>query len=486
MITILLIPVSASWGESVRAELHPGEMIEVDGYSTELSDISVVPGDPSVLLRIYTNDTTSSAVMRAGEVFVLKDERNRERLGIVLEEISREGQISNESRAVLGIRMRSRPEISISMSSDRDLYHAGDRIRVDVFVENAGDGDAESIRLQLDLSGSQDASRGSPGDLSRKMRRSVLRPGEVWRETISFQAPALPEREIIELVAAAEYLDGDGKIYRSESVLPVNVAGPVELHKYVQETQTFGRTYYVIDTIRNTGNVRLNLSLRDAAGDVFRSDGLPVERFELVPGETRIVSYAVKARRPGEGLVLPQAICTYTMAGRTYTAISESPVVDVFGPHIEAKRHATSAGNPDVFQVCMEVKNTGNRFAGVRAYSIFPGWIEILNGKNDISFALAAGSSRSICWSVRCPNGSCVLPPIDLIYFDSGNNMFRCEVPPLKLETEIPSTGRENNTENGATEISEPVRRNGSESHPSGSALALLLLISALIWARSL
>ena len=484
------MPASSGWGEGIQAELHPGEVIEVDGYSIELSDISVVPEDPAVLLNIYENSTRSSAVMRLGEFFVLKDEREREKLGIELKEIFKEGHLSNESRALLGIRMRSRPEISISMASDRDIYHAGDPIRVDLFIENSGDADAESICIHFDLSEyHSDGLKGPVGDLSKRMRRSVLGSGEVWRERISFPAPSLPETGSIELVAAADYIDTDGNIHRSESALPVTVAGPVEMHKHVQETQTFGRTYYVIDTIRNTGKIRLNLSFTDSAGDAFQSEDLPEQRFELVPGEARIISYAAKARRPGEGLVMPPARCTYSIAGTTYIVSSESPVVDVFGPQIEARRYVRSGEDPEAFQVFMDVKNIGNRYAGVRAYSIFPERIEILNGTNDLSFAMAAGSSRTVSWSVRSRNFSCVLPPIDLIYFDSENNIFRCEVPSLKLENrspEKPNMSRENSTEQRDAETSEPIWGREAGSQPSGFALALILLISALVWMRSL
>ncbi|HOK57935.1 MAG TPA: hypothetical protein PK659_03660 [Methanothrix sp.] len=484
----LVMPASSSWGESIQAELHPGERVEVDGYSIELSDISVVPDNPAALLKIHSNGSISSTVMRAGEFFVLKDAHKREELGIKLEEIRREGYLSNESRATLEIRMRSRPEISISMSPDRDVYHSGDQIRVEVFVENTGDGNAESIRLNLSEHHSYVLNE-TLKEIGKKMRRSLLRPGEVWMERICFPAPSIPERESIELVAAAEYFDADSNPYRSETVLPITVAGPVELHKRVHEIQTFGRTYYVIDTVRNTGNVRLNLSLTDNAGDAFQSEKVPEQRFDLAPGETKITSYAVKARSPGEGLVLPPARCTYSIAGSTYTVISESPVVDVFGPRIEARRYVSSGGDHDVFKVCMDVKNTGNRYAGVRAHRIFPERVEMLDGKNDLSFALSPGSSRTFCWSIRCPNGSCALPPVDLIYFDSENNIFRCDVPSLRLEKrspEIPDMSRKNGTERTEVEISEPIRSSDVEPHPSGFALALVLLISALIWVRSL
>lgn len=488
---LLLMHVSSSWGENIRAELQPGEMIKVDGYSIELSDISVVPGNPAVLLNIYDNGIISPAVINEGELFVLKDKRNSDKLGIKLEKVYREGYLSNESRAIIEIRMRPRPEIAISMSSDRDVYHIGDQIRVDMFVENRGDGNAENIHLHLDPNKFQsDTPTGPRKDLSKTMHISLLRPGELWKERVSLRAPSLPETEGIELVATAEYVDAEGNLYRSESDLPLTVLGPLELHKHVQDTQTFGRTYYVIDTVRNTGDVRLNLSFRDCSGDEFQSEGVFEDSFELLTGETRIVSYAVKAKRPGEGLVLPPARCTYSVAGSTYTVTSESPVVDVFGPRIEARRYVWDpSGDPDVFQVCMDVKNSGNRYAGVRAYSIFPEGIEILNGSKDLSFALAAGSSRTICWSVRCPNVSCMLPSIDLIYFDPDNNMFRFEVPPLKLENispEIPNMRRENVTEHSPVVIREPVQVRNFEAPLSQLTLALLLLISALIWLKSL
>lgn len=484
---LLLIPASSSFGESIQAELQPGERIEADGYSIELSDISVTPGNPAVLLSIYRNGSISSAVMSEGELFVLKDERSRERLGIRLKEVYREDYLSNESRAIIEIRMRSRPEIVISMASDRDVYHIGDQIRVDVFVENRGDGDAENIHLHLGLSDFRsDTPTGPQKDPSKVMRASLLRSGEAWMERFSLKAPSLPETRSIELVATAEYLDAYGNLYRSESALPLTLLGPVELHKHVHDTQTFGRTYYVIDTVRNTGDVRLNLSFRDTAGDEFQSESVTEESFELAPREMRIVSYAVKAKRPGEGLVLPPARCTYSIAGSTYTVTSESPIVDVFGPLIEARRYVGDApGDPDVFQVCMDVKNIGNRYAGIRAYCIFPDWIGILNGSNDLSFALAAGESRTISWLVRCPNGSCRLPPVDLVYFDSENNMFRCEVSSLKLEKrapEIPNMSRITES----TVVDEPIQLRNFEAHPFGFAIVILLLISALIWVRSL
>ncbi|MCX8207443.1 MAG: hypothetical protein N3G75_06385 [Methanothrix sp.] len=483
------MPAPLSWEESIQAELRPGERIEANGYSIELFDISVVPSNPAVLLKIYDKYSVSSAVVNEGEVFVLRDERNREKLGIKLKEVSRADYLSNESWAVLGISMKSRPEIVISMSSERDVYHIGDQIKVDVFVENRGDGDAESIRLHLDLSKFQSNPTGPQRVFSKIMRRSLLRSGELWKERVSLRAPGLPETGSIELVATAEYLDADGNLYRSECALPVKVAGPVELHKHVHEIQTFGRTYYVIDTIRNTGDIRLNLSFRDAVGEEFQCDTLPEENFDLIPGETRIVSYAVMARRPGEGLVLPPAECTYSVAGSTYSVISESPVVDVIGPKIEASWYEINERDPDVFQICMNVKNSGNRYAGIRAYRIFPNWIEVLSGNNDLSFGLAAGSSRAICWSIRCLNGSCELPSLDLIYFDSENNMFRCEVPPLKLEKrsqKIVNMSRNNSTETSLVSIDNPIEMMDVEPPHSGFALALILLIASLVWLRTL
>lgn len=486
----------------MKVRLHPGESVQLGDFSVELKDVSIA-GETAVFLSIQEKEgRTSSFVLKRGEPLLLKDDRGICRLKIEMEGAAKADLASNLSWATINLKLKARPDLSLILVPDKDIYNCGETINIGLLAENRGAENAENICLYiLDFNIDDSYARESKNSTKLKEMRickSILRPAELWKRDIKLKAPCIPETKDAGLLVRAEYFDPDGNKYEAISATTIRISGPVQLHKYVEEIQKFGRKYYVIITIRNTGDKRLNLSLEDSAGDNFQADRLS-DRFELGPGESRIFSYVIKAKRPGEEQILPAAKCTYFADGFKYEVLSESPVVDVFGPCIEARRYAEELSARDTersIRIFMEIKNSGNRYAAIHGYNLIPEDIDLLEGERSLRFGLAPGESKCVSWSLRSPNESFKLPPISLRYFDSENNMFTLEVPVLQLETgntpsnqsaETLSVAANQNVD--VNEIRDQQLENkdvdGNRAKDASVALVMTIL-AALIWIRSL
>lgn len=411
---------SVVWGDGIEGEISWGESLNLSNYTLTAEDFfSGETKRPGVLVEVRQGeDAAISRVMAVGDGFELNDS-----LKVDLEAIEVESLELNKSRAKIRMRSPAEPELSVVLTPDKDRYLGGDDIHLDLRVENTGIVDAEDLSVDVDLGNLAGESR---------HRKDLLRPGEVWTKDdsgdplrITIKAPYLPEPANVELTADAKFSDPDGGIHHVSGATFFWVEGQLKLSKRVDELQRIGKRYWAIDTIRNIGRSTLQVRLEDSCGPHFSSDADLTRELIVLPGKMETFSYLVEAVKPGLNLSVPAAEVSYSFGNKTYRAVSNSPLVDVVGPFIEARLSV----DPEIvvegenIEVLAEVENSGNRFAGVSLFQAVPEWASLAQGEIDRSLKLGPGEKASFSYTLICREpGRCELSPMVVDYRDVEGN----------------------------------------------------------------
>ncbi|MBN1235829.1 MAG: hypothetical protein JW999_07245 [Methanotrichaceae archaeon] len=435
---ILLLLVSTTqaviWNEGITGELHWGEALLLEDYTLKLADFSPENyGTPKVLVELQKHNLTiASRALQAGEWFIQDDT-----IKVTVEQIIR-GDIQDDPSAKIHVQLPAAAEISLVLIEERDVFQGGDEMRMQLQIENKGMVDAENLKITLDS---------IPPLVNAKYSISAVEAGRVWdrkkntREIdpikIYLQAPYLSEPTDVKLRAHAEYTDPQGKAYESWGGAVFRISGPLQLHKRVEEVQDFKKGYYVINSLRNSGNRTLALTLSDSTGSGFHTNSSPGWKLNLSPGETKTESYLIEARKPGLGQILPSAEACYSWENRTYTVRSERPVIDVFGPLIEVKRSAspTMVELGRLVAVLTELTNIGNKKAVVFLQEQVPNGTEIVSGSANGSFMLPPNETCSQEYQLHCiKQGTISFPPAQVSYRDVRGNEYSTSAQALEIE----------------------------------------------------
>lgn len=433
-ILILSTAQAVIWNEGMTAELHWGEAMVLGNYTLDLIDFSNENSNPSLVLveLLEDNLTLTSRALSAGESFSWNDS-----VRVTARKIVDDDKV-DEPYAVIAVQLKASPEIALLLSAEKDVYRGGDMIRLELGIENTGIVDAESMKIALDS---------KPPLVYGSYSKSILVAGRVWDENertseiepvkASFTAPYLPEPAEFEVRVQAEYEDPDGNIHEAFGGTTFRVEGCLQAHKQVEDSQDFGKSYYVIDSLRNCGNRTLELELSDSTGEDFQTDSYLHWQVNLSPGEAKTVSYKIAGKRPVQGRSLPPAEASFVFEGKTFRVSSESPVVDVLGPFIEGRRSISPrkvAPGKDVV-VSLNLSNTGNRRGRVSFLEKIPRGAKLVDGSISGEFMLSPQESRVAEYTLRCLDpGDVVLPPDNVSYHDIHGSSYSADNPPLVIE----------------------------------------------------
>lgn len=431
------------WNEGIVGELNWDESLTMQNYTIILNDFSIEESaTPRVLLELQENNQTiARRTMLAGEQFILNDS-----IKVTVEEILR-GDKEDDPSAKIRVALPATADLSLILVGDRDRYQGGDDIRLKLRIENVGIVDAENLGITLDS---------MPPCAYERYRISNVDAGQSWdnkietQETdpikINLKAPYFPEPTDLSLRVHAEFEDQDGKACESWGGAVLHISGPLQLHKRVEEVWELQKEYYVINTLRNSGNRTLSVTLSDSAGSGFHSNSSLSWMMNLSCGEMKTESYRIRAEKPGVGLVLPAAEARYDWQDRSYTVRSERPVVDVFGPKIEATRSVKpSRIKPgDTVTVHLEFENTGNKRAAVLWEDAVPDGAEIISVHNNAagnngSVRLSPNETFASEYQLRCPEpGTIRLPPTLVRYRDVRSDEYRTSTMATEIQVEEP------------------------------------------------
>jgi len=285
---------SVVWDEGIEAELHWGEAMILGDYKLVLVDFSPEESRKSQALVELQKDNVTMAIraLMAGESFSLNDS-----IKVTAQKIVKDDQ-EDEPYADLTMQLPAAPEVSLLLSSDKDVYQGGDKIRLELEIENTGIVAVEGMKISL---------TSDPPLVNAKWNRSTLEAGRSWDEDrhtsridpikVNLNAPYLPLPKEFQLKVHALYNDPEGRTYEAWGGTSFQVAGSLQLHKQVEASQDFGKGYFVVDTLWNRGNRTLCVTLTDSVGRDFQTDSSLSWKFNLTPDETKAVSYEVLQRR---------------------------------------------------------------------------------------------------------------------------------------------------------------------------------------------
>lgn len=424
------------WDEGIRAELHWGEAMILGNYTLTLVDFSPEDSRTSQALVELQKDNVTLAIraLMAGESFSLNDSIKVTAQKVVLDDQG------DEPYADLTVQLPAAPEVSLLLSSDKDIYQGGDKIRLELEIENTGVVAVEGMKITL---------TSDPPMVYAKWNRSTLEAGRKWDEDkhtsktdpikVNLNAPYLPMPKEFHLKVHAWYNDPEGRMYEAWGGTSFQVAGSLQLHKQVEPSQDFGKGYFVVDTLWNRGNRTLCVTLTDSAGQHFQTDSSLSWKFNLTPGETKAVSYKVVAKKPGEGLVLPCAEASFVLQSKTYKVFSESPVVDVSGPFIEVKRTTSAAkvATGKEVKVRLNLTNSGNRKARVSFQETIPSEAELVGGSPRGTIMINPNEGRDIEYSIRVKGpGEIRLPASEVDFRGVRGDTHSTSTPEITIEVQ--------------------------------------------------
>jgi hypothetical protein len=424
------------WNEGISGELHWGKALLLDNYTTKLADFSIENSETSKVLVDLQKDnlTIASRALQAGEWFSLNDS-----IKVTIEQIVR-GDIQDDPSAKIRMQLPASAEISLILTGERDIFQGGDEMRMQLQIENKGLVSGENLKITLDS---------IPPLVNTRYSIPVVEAGRVWdnkkntREIdnikINLKVPYFLEPTDLKLRAHTEYTDPQGKAYESWGGAVFRISGPLQLHKRVEEIQDFQKSYYVINSLRNSGNRTLAITLSDSTGLGFHTNSSLGWKIGLSPGELRTESYRIEAKSPGVGQVLPDAEARYNWDDRSYTVRSERPVVDVFGPLIVVKRSAipTKVELGRVVTVLIELANAGNKKAVVFLQELAPEGTELISGNASGSLMLSPNETYSKEYQLLCTKpGMISLLPTKVSYRDVRGNEYHTSARALLIEVE--------------------------------------------------
>jgi len=433
---ILLLVASTAqatfWDQGIKGELHWKEQLVLEDYTLTLADFSL---EDKLIALVELEEEGRPIARRAlhvGEWFIINDS-----LRVSVLEIG-EGEDEGDPYAIVRLQLLSAPEISLLLNFDKDLYRGGEDMKILLKVENRGAVDAEDLKIVVDC---------VPPLFSRRINISSLPAGSAWDDRkktvqidpikIYLQAPYLPEAADLEVRAHAQYKDPEGNAYQSWGGSRARISGPLLLHKRVEENQDFSESYYVINSLSNSGNRTLKVDLVDSTGEGFCTNDTLLWRILIPPGQTKTVSYKIKAKEPGLGLSLPDAIASFSLGEWIYTVHSNQPMVDVVGPWIDVRRRISpqKVRVGEEVTITMELENQGNRKAVLTLAERVPQGAELIRGEIDESFMLSPGEKalREIRLRVLDREGISI-PASTVVYRDVRGNEYATSTSPLRIK----------------------------------------------------
>jgi len=389
------------WENSAYGELQWGDSLKLQSYELIVADFSAEESDDErVLLEVYDGGSLlTSRALSMGESFSYNDS-----LRVVVDEISM-GELEIEPFTKIRMQLAAAPEIEMRLVPNDDIYEGGDDMKLELVVENTAAVEALNLRIHI---------TSDPSFFSTDHSISELKPGEIWDEDrrtkavepimLEQKAPYLPGPAEVTVRARADYLDPQKRPHHSWTGTTLRIAGPLQFHKDVEELQEYGKSYFVINSLRNIGNRTLNLKLADSAAQHFEADSTLKKELQMPPGSTEIISYKIEAKKPGKGLVIPAAEASYSLGSRKYTVKSECPVVDVFGPYIEVQRmvQPSRVKDGEDVKVSTKIYNSGNKKSLVKVEQAIPAGTKLVAGELNGSFLLAPEESRTLEIVLKC------------------------------------------------------------------------------------
>jgi len=426
------------WAQASEYTLHLHDQFVKEGFAVEACSFNVDPG--LVLIKIYRDgEVVMTDSMTGNESIDYNDEINVTVVNVTGYEVAWCDE-EDDPRADIEVRLRARPELQLSISTDEEAPCPEDNeIHAEVLLKNTGTCKIEDVELNINTGG------------MRTIKNLAHNFDEIARyrsETIDIylKIPYLMEKRSFEITANASGKSWDNEKHtisasKSITVLPCwkmlelekTVTESVYLHgdrfnNYSDSNSSIASCATVNLTVLNPGLIDINcIELTDCLPENFTlEDDLSLKwTLNLTPNEKRQFSYSMKPLSMG-ACKIPVATANWSLCGKNYssTSISNRSQITACAAQINLTKtvNQTEILCGDVVEVTVHIRNTGSLQATVDVSDTIPEneHITLLDGITGLKeVALDEGDTQRFSYRVRINStGSIALPPAKASFTD--------------------------------------------------------------------
>jgi uncharacterized repeat protein (TIGR01451 family) len=336
--------------------------------------------------------------------------------------------LPEESWVKIKLEPRGVPCFDVDFETDKDDYPAySSKIEMDLTIQNTGDAKADDVDIHIDTGGLE-LINGQDHYHYSNIEKGV----RIDHETDTAQFDPIPLQFAVPSVIVdtefnvkvdIECTDITGIKYSYSITHPVKVSGCFRISKSINDNIYINEVAIVTISLTNDGSRPINaITVSDTLPDNFKlKENSSLEwEMDLSPGESRSITYTLLPIQPDEeGYVTPPASAQWTGDGKIYTAHTDTPNIDVYGPKIELLKSV----NPGVIDgeatvtVTIEVKNTGNVLANVVVTDSLPENAKLEDGKPEAEIVLRGGESQTFSYKMKLDISDSIELPCAVAHF---------------------------------------------------------------------
>ena len=429
------------WAPGVSNTLHHNDVIAYNGYtvkaidfaspveSNRYSETPSEPVDPFVGLNVSKNGSfTNTTALGIEESYITPDGELRVTVRGLPSKNSTDWLMESYNPwAKVELNPRGKPELEVSVDTDKDEYSAADdtEIIASVTITNSGTADAVNVDLNVDAPFSVKSG-------SLKYHYERIKKGESVSEDIIFTSSVPTEDKTYSIFANVSAYDVKNLPYPTNSSKQLSVVIDPEWSMSLRKT-TLEKIYLkdsamVSVTLKNNGKIAIeNVTIEDSLPRGFKLiSNTSLHWIANIPanGEWNY-RYLITPEEPNaKGVVFPVATAEFKVKKELYGIRSNQPKLIVYGPLVTLEKHTdVSAINPgDTVTVTVKAKNSGSTPTRIFIKDQLPNGTTLVSGITSFEEFLEAGKDVSFSYTIKVDSaGSLTLPPATAQYYKLGN-----------------------------------------------------------------
>jgi uncharacterized repeat protein (TIGR01451 family) len=485
------------WTSGVSNTLHRNDIITYNGYtvkaidfpnpveSDRYSETPSEPVDPFVGLNVSKNGSfANTTALGIEESYITPDGELR----VIVRELPSKNSTdwlmeSYNPWAIVELNPRGKPELEVSIDTDKDEYSSADdtEIITSVTIRNSGTADAVNVDLNVDAPFSAKS-----GGLKYHYER--IKKGESVTEEITFISPIPTEDKTYSILANISAYDVKNLPYPVNSSKQLSVIVDPEwsmsLRKTTLEKMYLKDSAMVSLALKNNGKVNLkNVTIEDSVPKGFKLVSNTSLHWvtDISAGGEWSYHYLIAPEEPNaKGVIFPVATAEFKVQKELYGIRSNQPRIIVYGPLVTLEKHTdVSALNPgSTVTVTVNAKNSGSTPTKIFIKDQLPNGTTLVSGTTSFEEFLEAGKDVSFSYTIKVDStGSITLPPATAQYYKLGNTGGKISIGSMGVEIRIKSPDEDKQVAEASQtttppqppEIPEPPAPPATEPTPSGN-----------------
>jgi uncharacterized repeat protein (TIGR01451 family) len=485
------------WTSGVSNTLHRNDIITYNGYivkaidfpspveSDRYSETPSEPVDPFVGLNVSKNGSfANTTALGIEESYITPDGELRVTVKGLPPQNSTDWLMESYNPwALVELNQRGKPELEVSIDTDKDEYSSADdaEIITSVTIRNSGTADAVNVDLNVDAPFSAKS-----GGLKYHYER--IKKGESVTEEITFISPVPTEDKTYSILANISAYDVKNLPYPANSSKQLSVIVDPEWSMSLRKT-TLEKIYLkdsamVSLALKNNGKINIkNVTIEDSVPKGFKLVSNTSLHWvtDISAGGEWSYHYLIAPEEPNaKGVVFPVATAEFKVQKELYGIRSNQPKIIVYGPLVTLEKHTdVSALNPGgTVTVMVNAKNSGSTPTKIFIKDQLPNGTTLVSGTTSFEEFLEAGKDVSFSYTIKVDStGSITLPPATAQYYKLGNTGGKISIESKGVEIRIKSPDEDkqvaeasqNTTPPQPPEIPEPSAPPATEPTPSGN-----------------